>query len=686
MKKTDIVADCIRKSLSPPSPLAEKAVERAFKRIHRHEIIHRAACVLLPLASAIILLLILIPNGIKPPKDDVLTNPAAMPSPSPEPPETGTVYVSKDDSYYHAYEKCACIKGETTPLMERVARLNGLFPCPVCCEFETKQPLIEAMAIGDVVILRYEDEYLYDKELTGVFGYMFPDAHENEEALSEISAYLHGENYSLFLDEVINSQSASFMARTPDILYLYPYETVSEINDPYQASLQYGNQIELSARYIGASHYALYYPDFEINQGIGVYSRINGTELNAQADGERISLTSEFTDQTIEEIEKFDVHFIDESSAWHLSEAGNLTCRIYYIGSEYVLVIKEEHADPHLIENVTLQIGEIEFTVNGFMDVSESPEEPSQSSAYYAVILTEQEAKSIKDGKEISLERLNFSKIANESPYNYIPVQYGTGAYGVMDASGEFVIAPEYKNAWSYQDLSGLYAKGITGPIVLEDYAGTIYLYDGETLDEIAWYSMDGSNSTGYAFPRSARNSINIESPGLYELRRDEGVYLLNRNGEVLMSFLYDETGNFENNLYYSATFLHEAVGYPDRIVLYEQKDSYAPDRMWIADLNGNRVSKDFERLIPLLWTEKRAVFINVTYDREAAEKNFYLPYYEKGLPFSGYEKDKTFRVGLVDQNGNEIAECKYISLDVIDNRIHLTEENGEQTIIPLID
>ena len=152
------------------------------------------------------------------------------------------------------------------------------------------------------------------------------------------------------------------------------------------------------------------------------------------------------------------------------------------------------------------------------------------------------------------------------------------------------------------------------------------------------------------------------------------------------MSFLYDETGNFENNLYYSATFLHEAVGYPDRIVLYEQKDSYAPDRMWIADLNGNRVSKDFERLIPLLWTEKRAVFINVTYDREAAEKNFYLPYYEKGLPFSGYEKDKTFRVGLVDQNGNEIAECKYISLDVIDNRIYLTEENGEQTIIPLID
>lgn len=683
MAKTDIVPDTIRKSLSSPSPLAQQAVNRAFKRIRRREIIYRAACALVPLASAIILLILLLPNNIAPPKDDILSSPTSSPSPSPEPPETETVYVSKDDAYYHAFKKCAGIKGEAEPLMERVARLNMLYPCPVCCTFDTKQPLTEAIAIGDIVIIRYEDEYLYDPELTSVFGFMFPDKYQNEEALSEIPGYLHGGNYSLFLNEVLKNQSASFMARTPDILNLYPYETVHEINDPYQASLQYENQTALHTRYLGSSHYALYFPDFEIGRSIGVYSRINGIALNAQADGENLSLTSEFTDQTVEEIEKFDIRFIDESSAWHSSEAGNLTHSVYHTGSEYVLVIKEKHADPYLLENVTLRIGENEYAVNGFMDVSGDWEELAENNAFYAVVLTEYEADSIKNGAEITLEHLNFSEIAEESPYAYIPIQYGTGAYGVMDKAGEFVIYPEYKDASSWQDLSGMNAIGVTGPIVLKDYADTLYLYDGETLEQIAYYALNGESSADFDFPPSARNSLNAESPGIYELRRDEGAYLLNRTGEVIMSFLYDETGNNKNNLYYSATFLHETVGYPDRIVLFEQKN-YTPDRMWIADLNGNRISNDFERLIPLIWTEKRAVFITVTYDREAAEKNFSLAHYEKGFPFSDYENDKTFRVGLVDQNGNELAECKYISLEVIDNRIYLTEENGGQTIISI--
>ncbi len=686
MKKTDPVSDYIRESLHTPLFLAEASVNRAFKRIHRREIINRAACVMLPLACAILILLLGLPNGIRPPKDDLLKPPAPSPSMQPDWPETGTVYVSKDDPYYHAFEKCAHAKGDTEPLMERVARLNSLYPCPVCCEFETKQPLIEAMAIGDIVILRYEDEYLYEPELTGVFGWSFPDAYQDEKALSTVPGYLHGKDYAGFIDQFRQNQSASFIARTPDILHIYSYETVSEITDPYQASLQYGNQKELHTRYIASSRYALYFPDFEIKKSIGVYSRVNGIELNLNRMDDKIMLTSEFTDQTVEEIQKFDVRFIDDTNAWHSSEAGSLAWFVYHTGNEYVLVIRERNADPYLLENVTLRIGENEFIVNGFMDVSGSLDELAQSHAYYAVVLTEQEAKSIQNGVGIALEHLNFSKIAAESIYAYTPVQYGTGSYGVMDKAGEFVIAPEYENAWSYQDLSGLYAKDVTGPIVLKDYAGTLYLYDGETLDKIAWYSMDGTNSVGYAFPRSTRNSINIESPGLYELRRDEGVYLLNQKGEVMMSFLYDNTGNFENNLYYCATFLHEAAGYPDCIVLYEQKGSYAPDRMWIADLSGNRISNDFERLIPLIWTENRAIFINVTYDRKAAEKNFYLPYYEKGLPFSGYEKDKSFRVGLVDQSGNEIAECKYISLEIIENRIYLTHENGSTDIINIAE
>lgn len=682
MKKTDLVADCVRKSLSAPSPLAEKAIERAFKRIQRHEKIHQAACVLLPLASAILLLLLLVPKNIRPPKDDLLKPPAPSPSMQPDWPETGTVYVSKDDPYYHAFEKCAHAKGDTEPLMERVARLNGLYPCPVCCEFETKQPLIEAMAIGDIVILRYEDEYLYEPELTGVFGWSFPDVYQDEKALSTVPGYLHGKDYANFIDQFRQNQSASFIARTPDILHIYPHETVSEITDPYQASLQYGNQKELHTRYIASSRYALYFPDFEIKKSIGVYSRVNGIELNLNRMDDKIMLTSEFTDQTVEEIQKFDVRFIDDTNAWHSSEAGSLAWFVYHTGNEYVLVIKERNADPYLLENVTLRIGENEFTVNGFMDVSGNLEALNEISAYYALILTEYEANSIRNGAEISLDHLNFPTIAEESPFSFIPVQYGTGSYGVMDKTGEFVIAPEYENAWSYQDLSGLYAKNVTGPIVLKDYAGTIYLYDGETLDQIAWYSMDGANSIGYAFPRSTRNSFNILSPGIYEISRDEGVYLLNRKGEVMMSFLYDETGNFENSLYYSATFLHEAAGYPDCLVLFEQKGSYVPDRMWIADLSGNRLSRDFDRLIPLIWTENRAIFINVTYDRKAAEKNFYLPYYEKGLAFSGYEKDNSFRLGLVDQNGNDIAECKYISLEIVGNQIYLTRENGGQDII----
>lgn len=678
MTKNDPATDLILESLPVSSPLAEQAVHHAFKRIKRRKSINRAACVMLPLASAILFLVLLLPNSIRTPKDDLLTPPAPSPSAQPEWPETETVYVSQDDPYYHAFEKCACIKGKAEPLMERVARLNSRYPCPVCCDYETKQPLVEAMAIGDVVVLRYEDDFLYQPELTGVFGYMFPDTHQNVEALSKIPEYLHGKAYSGFLNESLENQSASFMARTPDILYLYPYEIVSEINDTYQASLQYGNQIELYTRHIGSSRYALYFPDFEIKKSIGVYSRVNGIELNLSMTGDKIMLTSEFTDQTVEEIQKLDVRIIDKETPWHTSEAGSLAWFVYHTGNEYVLVIKERNTDPYLLESVTLRIGETEFIVNGFMDSSDSLDKLNERNALYAIVLTEYEANSIKNGADIVLEHMNFGKIAEESPYAYIPLQYGTGAYGVMNKNSEFVIAPEYKDAWSYQDLSGMNVIGVTGPIVLRDFSDTLYIYNGETLEQIAWYSMDGANSAGYAFPRSTRNSFNVISPSIYELRRDEGVYLLNRAGEVLMSFLYDKSGNFENNLYYSSTFLHETVGYPDRIVLYEQKGDYTPDRMWIADLNGNRISRDFERLIPLTWSESRALFITVTYDRELAEKNYHLPYYEKGLPFSGYEDDPSFRLGLVDQNGNEVAECKYIALEIIEDQLYLTKENGE--------
>lgn len=682
MAKTDIVSDIIRKSLSSPSPLAQQAVNRAFKRIRRREIIYRAACALVPLASAIILLILLLPNNIAPPKDDILSSPASSPSPSPEPPETETVYISKDDPYYHAFEKCARIKGETEPLMERVARLNLLYPCPVCCIFETKQPLTEAIAIGDVVIFRIEDTYLNEPDLFGIFAMPFDEEFFNQSALEEIPHHLHGKNYQEFIMNYDRNRKADIVARYPVVRDLYPYGKYP-VSEGYSVPYTYDEQILLSNRYLGSSHYFLYYPDFEIADSLDVFIRVDGTEMNLSDQNGILRL---FTSDSLENGGKhynIKIRHIDPNDALYTSQIGNLTVCVYHTGSEYVLVIKEKHADPYLLENVTLRIGENEHAVNGFTDVSGDWEELKENNAFYAIVLTEYEADSIKNGAEISLVHLNFSEIAEESSYAYIPIQYGTGAYGVMDKTGEFVINPEYKDAWSWQDLSGMNAIGATGPIVLKDYADTLYLYDGETLEQIACYSLDGANSAGYAFPRSTRNSLNVVSPGIYELRRDEGAYLLNRTGEVLMSFLYDETGNNKNNLYYSATFLHETVGYPDRIVLFEQKN-YTPDRMWIADLNGNRISNDFERLIPLIWTEKRAVFITVTYDREAAEKNSSLAHYEKGFPFSDYENDKTFRVGLVDQNGNELAECKYISLEVIDNRIYLTEENGGQTIISI--
>lgn len=658
------------------------SAERAFKKIRLRKNALRASAFVLPLVSLFLLIIVLLPKNLSVPRDDILSsNSASAPPPMPE---SKTVFMSDTDPYYHESDRCAKILGDIQPIMERVARLNGKYLCSVCGTYETAQPLVEAMAIGDIMIFRYEDEYLYGQELTGVFGYDFPVSKEGEEALLEASGYLHAKRYSDFINQAYQNKNASFLARTPDILYLFPGEAALEITDPYQSSLQYPSQTELSSRYIASSHYTICFPDFEPDKTIGVYGRINGIELTLQTDGGAVRLTDSFTMQTIEDTAVYDVRFIDEERPWHSFNEGNFTYSVYSIGNEYVLVIKEEYADPYLLKNVSLRIGETEFTVNGFMDVSGSLDELAENHAYYAVVLTQQEAKSIQSGADISLDHLNFSKIAEASPYNFIPVQYGSGSYGVMDKAGEFVIAPEYKDAWSYQDLSRLYAGGVTGPIILKDYSDTLYLYDGETLDKIAWYSMDGANSKGYAFPRSMRNSINVLGPGIYEFSRDEGVYLLNRTGEVMMSFLYDETGNFENSLYYSATFLHEAVGYPDCIVLYEQKDSYAPDRMWISDLNGNRISNDFERLIPLIWTENRAIFINVAYDRNAAERNFYLPYYEKGLPFSGYEKDKSFRVGLVDQNGNEIAECKYIQLEIIGDQIFLTQENGKQDTISI--
>ncbi len=684
MAKTDFISECIHESLSAPSPLAQAAVNRAFKRIHRRKTVYRAACVLLPLACAIVILVLLFPNGIQQPKEDLLKSPAPSPAFSPEPPETDTVYVSESDAYYHAFQKCASIKGSREPMMERVARLNGLYPCPVCCEFETKQPHIEAMAIGDILILRYEDEYLYEPQLSNVFGFDWPNEYKAETAHAELAGKLHAKRYIDFLTEANKNGSAECVARAPEVLHLYPHGVLSGSDDYYDESLKYPNQEKLSARYIGSSHYVICYPDFNLADTIDVFSRINGHEISFSSQNGKDSLTSAFTLESITNIHVFYVRRIDESSAYCTSASGDFTYSLYHTGNEHVLVVKQADANPFLLKNVTLRIGDNAYSINGFMAESEQPDESDKRQAKYAFVLTEQEAASIKNGAGISIETIDFEKIARESPFAYTPVRYGTGSHGVIDKSGQFVIAAEYKDAWSYQDLSGMNAQNTIGPIFLKDYEDTIYIHDGETLERIAWYALSGENSAGIALPYSMRNTISVESPGIYALRRDDGVYLLNRNGERLLSFLYGKDGNYENHLHYSAGFAHGTAGYPECLILFEQTSGYTPDRMWVSDLKGNRISPDFMRLIPFIWNEGTGIFLNITYDREYAEKHFFLPYYEKNLPFSGYENDRTFRVGLVDQYGNTIAACEYISLEVIDDFIYLTKENGEQDFIDL--
>ncbi|MBE5791347.1 MAG: hypothetical protein E7322_04215 [Clostridiales bacterium] len=682
MAKTDFVSECIRESLPAPSPLAQAAINHAFQRIHKREIIRKVACVLLPLACAITIAFLMLPKGIQPPSEDFLASPAPSPASSPEPPETETVFVGKADPYYHAFQKCASIKGSTEPMMERAARLNGLYPCPVCCEFETKQPHIEAMAIGDILILRYEDEYLYEPQLTSVFGYDWPDEYKAEIAHAELADKLHAKRYIDFLTEANKNRSAECVARAPEVLHLYPHGILSGSFDYYDESLKYPNQEKLSARYIGSSHYAIYYPDFNLTDTIDVFSRINGYEIGFSIQNGKDSMTSAFTLESITNIHVFDVRRIDESGAYYASVSGSFTYSLYHTGNEHVLVVKQADADPFLLKNVTLRIGDSTYSINGFMAESEQSDESDKRQAKYAFVLTDQEAASIKNGAGISIETIDFEKIARESPFAYTPVRYGTGSHGVINKSGQFVIAAEYKDAWSYQDLSGMNAQNTIGPIFLKDYEDTIYIHDGETLERIAWYALSGENSAGIALPRSTRNTISVETPGIYALRRDDGVYLLNRNGERLLSFLYGKDGNYENNLHYSAVFAHGTAGYPECLVLFKQTNGYTPDRMWVSDLNGNRLSPDFMRLIPFIWNEGTGIFISITYDREYAEKYFFLPYYEKGLPFSGYENDRTFRVGLVDQYGNTIAACEYISLEVIDDFIYLTKENGEQDLI----
>ena len=133
----------------------------------------------------------------------------------------------------------------------------------------------------------------------------------------------------------------------------------------------------------------------------------------------------------------------------------------------------------------------------------------------------------------------------------------------------------------------------------------------------------------------------------------------------------YTDPSNWATGVYVSSNW------YPERLVIQHDTDNGADVSSYLADNYGNRVSQDYQLITPLIWKDGKGVYMTersvARFGRSA--ENFGS---DPDGAIEGWSLDPTWRCGLIDQDGNVIAEEKYVSIQILSmDRIRLGCEGG---------
>ena len=524
-----------------------------------------------------------------------------------------------DDLYYHVNASCGGLTGMTT-LSAEDAKNSGKFPCPVCVPDDNKwQADIAAVARGNTIILRIADDDLAKPELTGVFGFSFPETAPASEAASFLSEYLHGDDYNRALQE-IESGSVDTIVRMPDIL-------------PIDADGQDALMI-LNRRHIGNAWYYAIRPKDQVGDTWNMYWRINGLKLEMRDD--EILLT--FEQQTPESTRSLSVSPFSDSAAFSRLYDG---CKVEVFadaGADVcanVAVITQFDADPDYMENSTLCIGDqVRVPVNGYM---------SGADGIFCCILTDAEYACLKNGAKAAVLPPDYMESASFENSPYAAVRKGAGGTGIVDQNGTFVVQPVYD--YIQKPDSASFHTTIPLPFFCTDYDGALTVLDGASLSSIVQLS-----------PIHGKIRAEYMNPSAFECYDDHGIRIISlTSGDTLMDIPYADDGERLIDGWYR----YMADGYPSRLV---QKNEYEAS---LVTLTGETVSESYPNITPLIWKDDRGAFLVAK--RGTSNDQSDNRHLDGDAPTTT-DSQSEWLYGLMDENGEIIVPIEYTSVEVTDD------------------
>ena len=529
-------------------------------------------------------------------------------------------YTRNDDLYYHVSANCGGADG-MVPISLEGAQEFDKFPCPVCVPDNTQwQTDIAAVARDNTVIVRIADSFLEEAELTDTFGFSPAEPQPVSEAPALISEYLHGDAYNRFLQEIRTTGRASAQARIPLVL---------------STNTQERSILHMSDRHIGNAWYITFLAENGLSDGWDLEWRVEGYTIEAKDDQLTIELTGKTDERgaSIPVVHSADLMSLPAPENFSVQFDG---CRIEVYpmmntdARTNIARITQFDADADYLQNSTLCIGDqIRIPINGYAD---------GANGIFWCALTEVEYACLANGTKASIEPPDYMDSAEFDNSPYAAVRRGTGSVGIVDASGAFVVQPEYRSIEKYRTAD--YPTTVPIPFFCIDQDGTITILDSQTLNIIVQYDAAGNSP-----------SARYINPSAFEID-DE-------NGKKIMSLTTgDKLFDVPEDASVDGRYRCMADGYPERLVLRDGADAK------LITLTGEPVSESYPRITPLIWKDGRGAFLVET--RDSDDTSAASIYFERGKTSSA--AGTSWRCGLMDESGKIIVPVTHTSVEVTDD------------------
>ena len=327
----------------------------AFDRIHARELRRRQARRIALCAACAVLALGMAAYGVRARMNDRLDHVAQPKIEALVLTQDSEVFAANADPCFHIRADCPKAGGGCVAL-KLISALED----------------VRAAARGGTIVVRFSDEWVYNHELTGVFGFMPADVSEGEAGWMQLGKYLHGARYADFLADYAADGKAEGRCCVPWVL-----GTGEPDGEDWK-------DLKMSARHIGASWYIVIRPESKFEKTWRMFWRVSSYELTLTDDG----LTSLFDLQTLEENRLMQLERFKGASPEYQRD-GDLQISVFDALGGHIAVLSQQNGEALADARLIIDGRDTGARLSGYAD---------GANAVYCCALTEGELAQLRDG------------------------------------------------------------------------------------------------------------------------------------------------------------------------------------------------------------------------------------------------------------------------------------------------